>query len=80
MTDRYKLVHFYSPTWTTGSCSTASSDPHELRSVYDDPANAGVIDDLKHELDAPAHRAESSRPSAARGFWPAANTAEEVVS
>ena len=27
MTDRYKLVHFYSPTSTTGSCSTSEGPP-----------------------------------------------------
>ena len=51
MTDRYKLVHFYGPDVDDWELFDREKDPHELRSVYDDPAYAAVVADLKRELD-----------------------------
>ena len=50
MTDRYKLVHFYEPDIDDWELFDLKTDPHELRSVYDDPAYAGVVAELKREL------------------------------
>ena len=47
-TDRYKLVHFYDlDDW---ELFDLEKDPHELKSVYKDPAYASVVTDLKIEL------------------------------
>ena len=51
VTDRYKLVHFYHPDVDYWELFDRKKDPHELRSVYDDPAYAGVVAELKRELD-----------------------------
>jgi arylsulfatase A-like enzyme len=48
-TDRYKLVYYYPVNqWELFDLDT---DPHELRSVYADPAYASIVADLKVELD-----------------------------
>jgi arylsulfatase A-like enzyme len=47
-TDRHKLIHFYNlGEW---ELYDLQKDPREMRSVYDDPAYAGVVKDLKAEL------------------------------
>ena len=51
MTDRYKLVRFDGPDVDYWELFDLREDPHELRSVYDDPANAEVVADLKREMD-----------------------------
>ena len=51
VTDRYKLVHFYAPDVDYWELFDLQKDPHELRSVYDDPAYAAVVAELKRELD-----------------------------
>ncbi len=44
-TDRFKLIHFYNlDEW---ELYDLHNDPHEMRSVYDDPEYARVVDDLK---------------------------------
>ena len=50
MTDRYKLVHFNEPDFDYWELFDREKDPQELRSVYHDPAYAGVVADLKREL------------------------------
>ena len=48
-TDRYKLIHFY----TIDDCwelFDLEKDPHELKSVYKDPAYAQTVAELKKEL------------------------------
>jgi arylsulfatase A-like enzyme len=47
-TSRYKLIHFY--TIDAWELFDLEKDPHELKSVYDDPAYAQIVTDLKHEL------------------------------
>jgi arylsulfatase A-like enzyme len=47
-TARYKLIHFY--TIDAWELFDLEKDPHELKSVYDDPAYAQIVTDLKHEL------------------------------
>ncbi len=49
-TDRYKLMHFYYDIdeW---EMYDLEADPHEMQNVYDDPAYAGVRDDLHTRLD-----------------------------
>ena len=51
VTDRYKLVHFDGPDLDEWELFDLEKDPHELRSVYGDPAYATVVADLKRELD-----------------------------
>ena len=51
VTDRYKLVHFDGPDLDEWELFDLEKDPHELRSVYGDPAYAAVVADLKRELD-----------------------------
>jgi arylsulfatase A-like enzyme len=50
VTSRYKLVRFDRPDVDAWELFDREKDPHELRSVYDDPAYAGVVADLKQEL------------------------------
>ena len=50
MTSRYKLVRFDRPDLDAWELFDREKDPHELRSVYDDPAYAGVVAELKREL------------------------------
>ncbi len=49
-TDRYKLIHFYYDIdeW---ELYDIQEDPHEMRSVYNDPAYAGVRENLHKRLD-----------------------------
>ena len=47
-TDRYKLIHFY--TIDAWELFDLEKDPHELKSVYDDPAYAAIVADMKNEL------------------------------
>jgi arylsulfatase A-like enzyme len=51
VTDRYKLVHFYTPDVDYWELFDRSSDPHELRSVYEDPGYARVVKDLRQRLE-----------------------------
>src|SRR5262249_43498431 len=47
-TERYKLIHFYDiDAW---ELFDLEKDPHELKSVYKDPAYASVVADMKKEL------------------------------
>ena len=48
-TQRYKLIHFYYDidAW---ELYDLQGDPHELNNVYDDPAYAAVVTELKAEL------------------------------
>jgi arylsulfatase A-like enzyme len=47
-TDRYKLIHFY--TIDAWELFDLQNDPHELKSVYKDPAYAQTVDEMKKEL------------------------------
>ena len=51
VTDRYKLVRFDGPDVDLWELFDRQKDPHELKSVYRDPAYASVVADLKRELD-----------------------------
>jgi arylsulfatase A-like enzyme len=51
ITDRYKLVYFYEPTLNYWELFDLKSDPHELKSVYDDPAYKDIQKDLHQQLD-----------------------------
>jgi arylsulfatase A-like enzyme len=48
-TDRYKLIHFYDDIdeW---ELYDLEKDPHEMKSVYDDPAYSDIRDELKERL------------------------------
>jgi arylsulfatase A-like enzyme len=47
-TDRYKLIHFYdSEEW---ELFDLAEDPHEMRSLYGDPAYQGIVEKLKDDL------------------------------
>lgn len=49
-TDRYKLIHFYdSEEW---ELFDLAEDPHEMWSLYGDPAYQGIVEKLKLELKA----------------------------
>ena len=47
-TDRYKLINYY--TLKEWELFDLQKDPHELKSVYDDPAYAVVREDMTKEL------------------------------
>ncbi|MEX2174458.1 MAG: sulfatase [Pirellulaceae bacterium] len=47
-TERYKLIHFY--TIDQWELFDLEKDPREMKSVYDDPAYATVVADMKEEL------------------------------
>ncbi len=51
VTDRYKLVHFSGPDFDEWELFDREKDPHELRSVYNDPIYATVVANLKRSLD-----------------------------
>ena len=51
VTDRYKLVHFYEPEFNYWELFDLQKDPHEMKSVYDDPQYAKVQAELHTELD-----------------------------
>lgn len=48
-TDRYKLIHYYYP-WDEWELFDLQKDPDEMQSIYDDPAYAEVVKDLKQKL------------------------------
>jgi arylsulfatase A-like enzyme len=50
VTSRYKLVHFDGPDLDEWELFDREKDPHELHSVFDDPAYTPVVADLKREL------------------------------
>ena len=49
-TERYKLIYFYEPESTSGSCTTWRKIPQEMQSVYADPAYQDVVREMKAEL------------------------------
>ena len=51
VTSRYKLVRFDSPDVDAWELFDLEQDPLELRNVYADPGNQGVVANLKRELD-----------------------------
>jgi len=60
ITDRYKLVHFYEPEFAYWELFDLKTDPHEMKSLYNDPAYAETkkslhkqLDDLRAELKVP---------------------------
>ena len=50
VTDRHKLVHFEGPGGEYDELFDLRADPLEMRDAIGDPANAGVVADLKTEL------------------------------
>ncbi len=54
-TERYKLIHYYPhakrPDMDQWELFDLQTDPHEMKSVYDDPANAAMVTELKAQLD-----------------------------
>jgi arylsulfatase A-like enzyme len=48
-TERYKLVHY--PTTEERELFDLQEDPHELHSVYDDPAYADIVAEMEARLD-----------------------------
>lgn len=61
ITDQYKLVYFYEPDMNYWELFDLKTDPHELKSVYDDPNYAqarknlhGQLDELRKQLKVPA--------------------------
>lgn len=50
VTDRYKLVHFYRPDVDYWELFDRREDPHEVKSVYDDPAYGDVRKELTAEI------------------------------
>ncbi len=50
VTEKLKLVHFYMPDVDYWELFDLSKDPTELKSVYDDPAYATVVKELKQEI------------------------------
>ena len=50
VTDRYKLVHFYEPEMNYWELFDLETDPRELRSVYGQPGQARVQEELSREL------------------------------
>jgi arylsulfatase A-like enzyme len=49
-TDRYKLIYFYEDDVDEWELYDLEKDPHEMKSVYDDPAYAEVVKEMKAEL------------------------------
>jgi arylsulfatase A-like enzyme len=49
-TDRYKLIYFYEDDVNEWELYDLEKDPHEMQSVYDDPAYADVVKEMKAEL------------------------------
>ena len=54
-TERYKLIHYYPharrPDMDQWELFDLQTDPHEMKSIYDDPANAAMVKQLKAQLD-----------------------------
>jgi arylsulfatase A-like enzyme len=78
ITDRYKLVFFYEPEMNYWELFDLKTDPHELKSVYNDPAYADVqkdmhqrLDKLREELKEPAEDPAESLIPAKRAGRPA---------
>lgn len=75
VTDRFKLVYFYEPAMNYWELFDLKNDPHELKSVYDDPKYATVqkelheqLDQLRTQLKVPAHDPpESAIPGPGNG-------------
>ncbi len=65
VTNRFKLVRFDRPDLDAWELFDLEKDPHELRSVYDDPAYRSVVADLKRQLD--RLRAELKVPAESPG-------------
>ena len=65
-TERYKLIHFYphteNPDMDQWELFDLSVDPDEMNSVYDNPAYATVLKDLKDELEALRRQYECTEP------------------
>lgn len=51
ITEQYKLVYFYEPDMNYWELFDLKTDPHELKSVYDDPNYTQVRKDLHEQLD-----------------------------
>ena len=49
-TERHKLIHFYGEALDEWELFDLEKDPHELHSVYGEPAYADVVKELKAEL------------------------------
>src|SRR5262249_42475083 len=73
VTDRYKLVRFYTPDVDYWELFDRSKDPSELKNVAEDPAYRAAVDELKGELARlPADQtAPAEPPQAAYGNPPA---------
>lgn len=50
ITDRYKLVHYYTPDVDDWELLDREKDPLEVKSFYSDPAYAGTVRELKAEI------------------------------
>lgn len=50
ITDRYKLVHYYTPDVDDWELLDRETDPLEVKSYYNDPAYADTVKELKAEL------------------------------
>jgi hypothetical protein len=50
VTDRYKLVHFYTPDVDYWELFDREKDPHELRNFYGNPDYEKTVADLKTEI------------------------------
>lgn len=50
VTDRYKLIHFYTPDVDDWELLDRQKDPLETKSFYNDPAYADTVKELKAEL------------------------------
>jgi arylsulfatase A-like enzyme len=61
VTERYKLVHFYTPDLDEWELFDLGNDPRELRNVAGDPGYAGVVAELKREVE--RLRAELKEPA-----------------
>ena len=68
VTDRYKLVRFDRPDLDAWELFDLEKDPHELRSVYGEPAYRAVVDDMKQQARPPTLRAQSPGRAAAGGI------------
>ena len=50
ITDRYTLAHFYAPDVDYWELFDRQKDPEEMKSVFGDPAYAGVRENLLNEV------------------------------
>lgn len=51
VTNRHKLIHFYTPDVDYWELYDREKDPQEMRNAIDDPENAAVVAELRKELD-----------------------------